>query len=101
MLNNEGMNNIDGRKRGFYLQGLPQITQEDFCEHILENNFCETYGNPVIIESDSGKKLMAIAWPLWKRQMEAVDCGMEVEAIVETVRRAAEQQDKQKMEDKS
>lgn len=62
---------------------LPVITQQEFCEHIDDEDFFLTYGNPVIIKSDSGTKLLAIAFPLYERYMEI--CGREDE--VEVIKR--------------
>ena len=67
-----------------YLDGpaaLPVIPQQEFCDHIDDEDFFLTYGNPVVIKSDSGTKLLAIAFPLYERYMEICGRSDEVEEI--------------------
>ena len=67
-----------------YLDGpatLPVITQQEFCDHIEDEDFFLAYGNPVVIKSDSGTKLLAIAFPMYERYMEICGREDEVEAI--------------------
>ena len=70
---------------------IQEISQQEFCDHIEDDDLLLAYGNPLIIRRDVGKRLLVVAWPLWKRQMEAAGRGMEVDAIEEAVRRATEQ----------
>jgi hypothetical protein len=67
-----------------YLDGpaaLPVIPQQEFCDHIDDEEFFLAYGNPVVIKSDSGTKLLAIAFPLYERYMEICGRSDEVEEI--------------------
>lgn len=67
-----------------YLDGpssLPVISQQEFCNHIEDDDFFLTYGNPVVIKSDSGTNLLAIAFPLYERYMEICGRSDEVEVI--------------------
>ena len=61
---------------------FPEITQEDFIKHIDEEDFAQTYGNPVVITSDTGKKYLSIAWPLAERIMRSEGRGDEADAII-------------------
>lgn len=66
----------------------PEITQQDFCNHIDDDDFFLVYGNPVVIRADSGVKLLCIAFPMVERMMLAEGRVEELEAIK---RAAAEQ----------
>ena len=70
---------------------LPAITQQEFCDHIDDEDFFLTYGNPVVIRSDSGTKLLAIAFPLYERYMEICGRSDEVEVIKRECAEAWEQ----------
>ena len=59
----------------------PEITQQEFCDHIEDDDFFLVYGNPVVIRADSGTKLLAIAFPFYERQMRLIGRGDEIEAI--------------------
>ena len=59
----------------------PEITQQEFCDHIEDDDFFLVYGNPVVIRADSGAKLLAIAFPLYERQMRLIGRGDKIEAI--------------------
>lgn len=60
---------------------LPVITQQEFCDHIDDEDFFLTYGNPVIVRADSGTKLLAIAFPLYERYMRICGRGDEIDMI--------------------
>ena len=64
-----------------YPTTLPEITQQEFCDHIEDEDFFLTYGNPVVIKSDSGTKLLAIAFPLYERYMQICGRSDEIEEI--------------------
>ena len=67
-----------------YLDGpaaLPVITQQEFCDHIDDEDFLLAYGNPVIIKAESGTKLLAIAFPMYERYMRILDRGDEIDVI--------------------
>ena len=72
---------------------LPVITQQEFCDHIEDEDFFLTCGNPVVIKSDSGTKLLAIAFPMYERYMEI--CGRKDE-IEEIKRECAEAYEREK-----
>ena len=77
-----------------YLDGpaaFPVITQQEFCDHIEDEDFFLTYGNPVVIKSDNGTKLLAIAFPMYERYMQICGRGDEADAVK---RECAEQQNK-------
>ena len=59
----------------------PEITQQEFCDHIEDDDFFLVYGNPVVIRADCGMKLLAIAFPLYERQMRLIGRGDEIEVI--------------------
>lgn len=59
----------------------PEITQQEFCDHIEDDDFFLAYGNPVVIRADSGTKLLAIAFPMWERLMRNICRGEEIELI--------------------
>ena len=58
-----------------------EITQQEFCDHIEDDDFFLTYGNPVVIRADSGAKLLCIAFPMYERIMRIVGQGEEIEEI--------------------
>lgn len=56
----------------------PEITQQEFNNHIEDDDFFLVYGNPVVIREDSGSKLLAIAFPMWERLMKSIGRGEEI-----------------------
>ena len=46
---------------------LPSMTQEEFVEHIEEDDFFRKYGNPVIIRAESGNDCVAMSVQLYDR----------------------------------
>lgn len=60
----------------------PEITQQEFCDHIEDDDFFLVYGNPVIIRADSGAKLLAVAFPMYERIMRSVGRGGEIDQII-------------------
>lgn len=77
---------------------LPVITQQELCDHIEDEDFFLTYGNPVVVKEDSGTKLLAIAFPLYKRYMQI--CGREDE-IEEIKRECTEQYKREKQNERN
>ena len=61
---------------------LQEISQAEFREHMEDDDFFLTYGNPVIVNCDDRKRLLAIAWPLAKRLLRAAGRGEEVEEVI-------------------
>lgn len=43
------------------LQFKNEITQQEFCDHIEDDDFFLRFGNPVIIKTDTGTKLLCVA----------------------------------------
>ena len=60
---------------------LPVITQQEFCDHIDDEDFFLAYGNPVVIQADSGSRLMAVAFPLYERYMQICGRGDEIDEV--------------------
>ena len=56
---------------------LEEIQQQEFYDHIEDDDFFLAYGNPVIINCDNGKSLAAIAWPLAERMLRSAGRGEE------------------------
>jgi len=48
---------------------LPVISQKEFCEHIEDEDFPIRYGNPVLIDTDSGHSLVCMTAELYERLM--------------------------------
>ncbi len=61
---------------------LQEIPQQELCEHIEDDDFFLAYGNPVVVKTESGKKVLAIAWPLAERLMRAAGREDEVDNII-------------------
>ena len=53
---------------------LPTMTQEEFVEHIEEDDFFRKYGNPVIIRAESGNDCVAMSVQLYDRIAEKCGC---------------------------
>ena len=67
-------------------QHLQEISQKEFCDHLEDEDFFLTYGNPVVIKCDNGQKLIAVAWPLAERIMRMTGQEKEVEEIISQCR---------------
>lgn len=74
------------------LLSLLEISQTEFCEHIEDDDFFLAYGNPVVIRCDSGKKVVAVAWPLAERIMRATGHGDEADEVIRKVAEMTENQ---------
>ena len=61
---------------------LQEISQAEFREHMEDDDFFLMYGNPVIVNCDDRKRLLAIAWPLAERLLRAAGRGEEVEEVI-------------------
>ena len=53
---------------------LPTMTQEEFIEHIEDEDFFREYGNPVIIRTESGDDCVTMSVQLYDRI--AKKCGL-------------------------
>ena len=51
------------------LPGINMITQQEFCNHIEEDDFLLRYGNPVAVKTDEGKILLCMAIEYYERMM--------------------------------
>ena len=74
---------------------LPEISQQEFCDHIEEDDFFQTYGNPVVIRADSGTKLLATAFPMYERYMRIIGRGDEIDVIKRECAEAYEREKKE------
>ena len=61
---------------------LQEISQAEFREHMEDDDFFLIYGNPVIVNCDDRKRILAIAWPLAERLLRAAGRGEEVEEVI-------------------
>lgn len=64
---------------------FPEISQQEFCDHMKDEDFFLAYGNPVIVRADSGVKLLCIAFPMVERLMRAAGRDEELEEIMRAV----------------
>jgi len=48
---------------------LREMTQQEFCDHIEDDDFFLVYGNPVVVNGDDGQKLVCMAWPMAERML--------------------------------
>jgi hypothetical protein len=55
---------------------LPEISQGELIEHIEDDDFFLTYGNPVVVRCDNGFKALYIAWPLAERMLRQTGAVM-------------------------
>ena len=60
---------------------MPEISVSEFREHIEEDDFPLRYGNPVVINSDNGKKLVCLSWEFYERLMKLSGRGDELDKI--------------------
>lgn len=49
------------------LPGINMITQQEFCDHIEDDDFLLRYGNPVAIKTDERKILLCMAIEYYER----------------------------------
>lgn len=49
------------------LPSINMITQQEFCDHIEEDDFLLRYGNPVAVKTDEGKILLCMAIEYYER----------------------------------
>ena len=50
-----------------YPTTLPEITQQEFCSHIEDDDFLYKYGNPVAIQAEDGSILVCMAIEYYER----------------------------------
>lgn len=61
---------------------LPNISQEEFAEHIEDDDFFRKYGNPVIVHAESGDDCVVMSVHLYDRI--AKKCGLpETEELID------------------
>ena len=60
---------------------MPEISVSEFREHIEEDDFLLRYGNPVVINSDNGKKLVCLSWEFYERLMKLSGRSDELDKI--------------------
>ena len=46
---------------------LNWISEQEFCEHIEDENFFRVYGNPAFIKSDSGQGIVCMTIEYYER----------------------------------
>ena len=51
---------------------LIMISEQEFVDHIADDDFLLVYGNPVIINCDTGRQLICMAWPMAERFMRMI-----------------------------
>lgn len=49
------------------LPGINEITQQEFCSHIEEDDFFYKYGNPVAIQAEDGSIMVCMAIEYYER----------------------------------
>ena len=49
------------------LPGINEITQQEFCSHIEDDDFLYKYGNPVAIQAEDGSRLVCMAIEYYER----------------------------------
>ncbi len=60
---------------------LPMISEEEFCEHVEDENFYEKYGNPCVIVGKDGRKIVFESFALYKRDMHLAGMDDELAEI--------------------
>ena len=51
------------------LPGINEITQQEFCSHIEDDDFLYKYGNPVAIQAEDGSILVCMAIEYYERMI--------------------------------
>ena len=54
---------------------LPIISEQEFCEHIEDEDFPIRYGNPVCIHTNDGQLLVCMTYELYERLLERKEQG--------------------------
>lgn len=72
---------------------VPVVSQEEFQEHIDDEDFFLTYGNPVAVQTEAGNKLLCIAWPMAERLMRLTGRGDEADEIIQKAKENNEEKD--------
>lgn len=55
-----------------YKDGMPAVSQKEFCEHIEDDDFLEKYGNPVRVICEDGNDVVCMSIGLYERMQEAL-----------------------------
>ena len=58
---------IKGEDIAMELPNINMITQQEFCDHIVDDDFLLRYGNPVAIKADDGTILICMAVQYYER----------------------------------
>lgn len=74
---------------------LPEISQAEFCEHLDDDDFFLAYGNPVVLKTDTERKILCMAWPMAERLMRQSGQGEEADAIIREAKEAYEREKEQ------
>ncbi len=74
---------------------LPEISQAEFCEHLDDDDFFLAYGNPVILKTESGHKLLCMAWPMAERLIRQTGRGKEADEIIREAKEGYEREKEQ------
>ena len=48
---------------------VPEISYQEFKDHIEDDDLFLTYGNPVIVNTEDGKKFVCMAWSMYERYL--------------------------------
>lgn len=83
-----GVMGMNEHEKSRHMQ-LQEVSQQEFCDHIEEDDFFLAYGNPLIINCENGFRLLAVAWPLAERMLRMAGRGEEAD---EVIKRCAEMQ---------
>lgn len=68
------------KEKGRYTP-VPEISVNEFKEHIEDYDFPLRYGNPVVIKDDDGKKLVCLSWEFYERLMKLSGRSDELDKI--------------------
>ena len=71
------------------------VSQEEFQEHMDDEDFFLTYGNPVAVQTEAGNKLLCMAWPMAERLMRLTGRGAEADEVIREAREKYEREQKE------
>lgn len=49
------------------------MTQQEFCDHMEDDDLLEKYPDPILIQCDDGKKLVCISWVRCQKALRAME----------------------------
>lgn len=64
---------------------LPAITEQELCDHVEDDDFFEKYGNPVLVQSKNGGKIVFMSFELYEHQMRAAGKDDELEKVKDEI----------------